>query len=302
MLIRRIAGAGTRLFAARHRPRQVPSRKVAIAVPLSTRSELLPDEQVSMRHLCHFLGGYDKYLVAPRGRHVDIEGFTTIYFGPKFFGSAAAHNRLLYWPGFYAAFADYEYLFIYHLDSLVLSDQLLRWCDEGFDYIGAPWIPCDVTPWVKEAHVGNGGFTLINVAAARHVLFNRYCDEPTTYWSDMLIRHRERLYSLRPALDWLSRHGCRLAVIDWALRHWSIGDDPATHSRNNDYLWSYHATRYLPTFAVAPVAAGLQFAFEAAPRKCLELTGGRLPFGCHAWAKFDREFWMPYLLPAEPTT
>lgn len=45
------------------------------------------------------------------------------------------------------------------------------------------------------------------------------------------------------------------------------------------------------------------FAFERSPRYLLRLTGGRLPFGCHAWAKYDfYGFWsryIPYRLSAE---
>jgi hypothetical protein len=43
----------------------------------------------------------------------------------------------------------------------------------------------------------------------------------------------------------------------------------------------------------------LRFAFEAAPRQCLEMNQGRLPFGCHAWGRYDREFWTPHLLASE---
>ena len=296
-MCRRAAEQLTRLVLRPNRPGRPPSRKVAVVVPLAAREGLLPDEDVSMRHLRHFLGRYDKYLVAPRGRTVAIDGFSTVYFDAKFFGSAAAHNQLLYWPRFYATFADYEFVLIYHLDSLVLSDALLQWCEAGFDYIGAPWVPCEDTPWVREAQVGNGGFTLMKVGAALEVLDKRYRAEPLTFWADALTRNRGRLQPLQRVVQWLWKRGIRLAPMAWALRHWRMADDPGGHGSNNDYLWSFHAARYLPTFRVAPVEEGLRFAFEAAPRRCFEWTGGRLPFGCHAWTKFDRDFWVPYLLP-----
>jgi hypothetical protein len=76
--------------------------------------------------------------------------------------------------------------------------------------------------------------------------------------------------------------------------------NPGIHGRNNDYFWSYDAPRYW-SFRIAPVDEALQFAFEAAPRLCFELNHRRLPFGCHAWMKFDREFWKPYLLSTTET-
>jgi hypothetical protein len=33
-----------------------------------------------------------------------------------------------------------------------------------------------------------------------------------------------------------------------------------------------------------------------APRFCFEQNDMRLPSGCHAWPKYDRKFWEPYLL------
>ena len=81
-----------------------------------------------MRHVRHYLRRYDKYIVAPAGCGVWHEGFTTLEFPRKFFGSAAAHNHINFWPSFYRTFADYEYVFLYHLDSLVFSDDFLDRC------------------------------------------------------------------------------------------------------------------------------------------------------------------------------
>jgi hypothetical protein len=47
---------------------------------------------------------------------------------------------------------------------------------------------------------------------------------------------------------------------------------------------------------VAPVEEALGFSFEREPRYCFERNGGRLPFGCHAWNRWDRPFWEPYLI------
>jgi hypothetical protein len=65
---------------------------------------------------------------------------------------------------------------------------------------------------------------------------------------------------------------------------------------NCDYFWSDEAVKYWPDFKIASVETGLKFAFEVAPRWCFERNGGRLPFGCHAWPRYDRAFWEPHLL------
>src|SRR5205823_4073116 len=139
---------------------------------------LSDDEKISMRHLCRFFANYDKFLIAPKGLPVHFEGFEVKEFPKKFFGSAAAYNRLTYALFFYRAFENYEFVFFYHLDSLAFSDQLEQWCRTDLDYIGAPWLHCEDTPWVQEPRVGNGGFTLVRVEAALKVLTNRYRMEP----------------------------------------------------------------------------------------------------------------------------
>ena len=46
-------------------------------------------------------------------------------------------------------------------------------------------------------------------------------------------------------------------------------------------------------FRVAPVEIALTFAFERDVRKCYLLNNNKLPFGCHAWEKYDFQFWRP---------
>lgn len=46
---------------------------------------------------------------------------------------------------------------------------------------------------------------------------------------------------------------------------------------------------------VAPVEVALSFAFEREVRRSFELNNHMLPFGCHAWEKYDVEFWIPYI-------
>ena len=287
----------TRAMVSPFRLEAPPLKSVAIVVPFSTRADLISDEEVSMRHLLHYLGAYDRYIIAPEGLDLDFPGFSVKRFARKYFGSASAHGKLLANPSFYRQFLDYKFIFFYHLDSLAFSDQLANWCATDLDYIGPPWICCDDTPWVDHPRVGNGGFTLLRVESAFKVIVNRYRLEPSTYWLDKftrsapawLVRNLERIQSNFPHVKSLNR----------LLKEWHEMEDPAPHGRNNDIFWSDKAVRYLPEFKVASLEEGLQFAFETAPRTCLEMNGGEMPFGCHAWGRYDREFWMPHLLKEE---
>lgn len=291
----------TRLMIRPYRRRRKPSKLVAIVVPLSTRDHFLPDEIISLRHLEHHLGKYDKFLVVPDGMNIAREGFRVASFSRKYFGSVAAHNHMLYWPGFYKRFEDYDYVFFYHLDSLAFGDELENWCNRGLDFIGPPWIKCDDSPWVTTPRVGNGGFALLRVESALKVLYNRYRMHSGTYWYDMFTRNGKVVEPIVRVLRKLCRHFSSDSLLARLLSEWDKMRDPAPNSRNSDIFWADKAIQFLPEFKVASLKEGLQFGFEAAPRQCLEMNGGKMPFGCHAWARYDRTFWEPFLLRGSQT-
>lgn len=287
---RKIIGAITRLFVKPYvRPRPA-SKRVAVVVPMSYRTELTEEERISKRQLEHHLGGYDKFLLVPEGVEPDFEGYRSIAFPKRFFGSAANHGKLLGTRGFYRAFLDYEFVFFYHFDSLVFSDQLESWCARDIDYIGPPWIRCDDSPWVTRPRVGNGGFTLLRVDAALRALTCRYIAKPSFFWFDLFTAH---------APGWFVN---LLEKVQWfwparrLLREWREVHDPCAHNRNNDIFWSDKAVQYDPAFKVASLEDGLRFAFEVSPGTCYEMNGRRMPFGCHAWGRYDKSFWEPHLV------
>lgn len=48
-------------------------------------------------------------------------------------------------------------------------------------------------------------------------------------------------------------------------------------------------------FKIAPKEIALQFSFERQVQKCYQQNHNRLPFGCHAWERYDLKFWKPYI-------
>jgi hypothetical protein len=271
------------------------SRKIAIMVPLP-RPDLKKDEEISIRHLRAHLDHYDKFLLVPRGMKAGLPGFGRVELDRKHFGSAVNHNRMLYLPSFWMKFADYEHVLMYHLDSLVFSDQLTEWCDKGYDYIGAPFIRCGDSPWVREDRVGNGGFALYRVGSVLRVLWKRYRQRPSRFIEDHCWRwielQKRMLKPVRSAIpQWM-----RGAVTDPLRRTVKRLDHTEAVNLGNDGFWADEAGGYLPEFKIAPLEEGLKFAFEVAPRVCFERNGGRMPFGCHAWTRYDRSFWEKHLI------
>lgn len=272
-----------------------PTKRVAIMVPLPS-PQLSEDDEVSMRHLRKFLDHYDKFLLIPEGMEVQMEGFEVKELDRKHFGSAANHNRMLYRTDFWEKFADYEYVLMYHLDALVFSDQLEKWCGRGVDYIGSPFLRCDDAPWVRVERVGNGGFALYRVSSVLKVLWGRYLEEPSKYFEDhcwkLIELQRKMLKPIRAAVpSWLK--GRATASLRGQLKKM---DHTEVNERGNDLFFSDRAKHYYPEFKVASLEQGLEFSFEMEPRRCLERSGGRMPFGCHAFGRYDREFWEEYTI------
>ncbi|MCI9396480.1 MAG: hypothetical protein HFI55_06150 [Lachnospiraceae bacterium] len=62
--------------------------------------------------------------------------------------------------------------------------------------------------------------------------------------------------------------------------------------RNEDIFFSACAGG---KFAVAPLETALAFSFEREVRTCFAANHKQLPFGCHAWERYDFQFWKSYM-------
>ena len=57
----------------------------------------------------------------------------------------------------------------------------------------------------------------------------------------------------------------------------------------------YYSSIVDEKFRIAPIDIALQFAFERQVKKCFELNKRQLPFGCHAWERYNLNFWKLYI-------
>ena len=254
------------------------------------RDKLDPDEQISQRHLLRFLGNFDKYLIVPERLEVNLDGFAVKRFRDDYFDSTISYSALLLSGEFYQAFSSYDFILIYQLDALVFSDQLQYWCRRDWDYIGAPWIESPIVDFIDAPAVGNGGFSLRKVKSFLRVIDSEGFDTE-------LERYRKVLADPNT-----KRAGQTLTMSERVANRLKNpfgtggGPDRTLYGINEDYFWSFKAINYWPGFRIAPVDEALRFSFEVEPRRGYELNNFQLPFGCHAWNKYDRNFWEPFLL------
>ena len=261
------------------------NKTVAIVVPAYYKPKFTADELISLKHLKKYLYAYDKYFIVPDNisfHNYREKGFRYIKFPKKYFFSAKTYNKLLLKETFYETFAKYEYILIYQLDALVFSDQLEKWCNSGYDYIAAPWFGSKIG-WLSHkqgfpANGGNGGFSLRNVKSFLKVL--REVKKQIKRASKNSLIHK--LWFVEAIL------------LGKSHKIW-LNAPANNYPFNEDGFWSLEAPKYLNSYKVAPFKEALKFSFERFPKRCFKLNNNTLPFGCHAWVKYDRSFWLPYL-------
>lgn len=260
-------------------------KTVAIITHAYYRPHLSADEKISLEHLKKYLNKYDKYLVVPDDVNVnDIKqnGFRFIKFPRKHFVSAEAYNKLLLSEEYYQAFKDYKFILIYQLDALVFSDRLMYWCHKGYDNISAPWFYSIIGFFThKEGYPisgGNGGFSLRKVESCLKVLKR--------------VNKEAKRSSNQ---SWIRRFWYYLAIITGQSHKIWLKARAEEYPFNEDGFWSLEAPKYLSGFKVAPFKVAIRFSFETFPRVCFFFNKRRLPFGCHAWGKYDRGFWLRFL-------
>lgn len=271
----------------------VKEQEVAIVIPLSLREEITDSEKVSLQHLITNLGRYDKYYIAAdqlEFKQIPLDGIKIKRFPNKYFGSAQAHNRLMTNPFFYESFSEYKFILVYHLDSLVFSDQLLFWCNKGYDNIAPPWLTTD-SSWLEKSSVGNGGFSLRKVESFIKLFSSR------EYWmsSEEFASKISEKTNLPPKLvsplakpmaKVRALNGIKVHLKQFLAREWGAEDRFISHFSN----------KYYTDFVTAPVDEAMRFAFEQNPRESFIRNNKKMPFGCHAYERYDVSFWEPHLL------
>lgn len=163
-------------------------KKVAIVIPIY-KTELNEKDLLSLRSIENNSGGNEIVIIAPEGlaiHDVTLSKFSYEYFKKTYFKNQDTYSKLLLSCEFYERFySKYSHILIVQLDALLLKCIDSEFEDYlAYDYVGAPWdIPIlgyrvffkgmtAVKKLLKprELHVGNGGFSLRNVAACISLL------------------------------------------------------------------------------------------------------------------------------------
>jgi len=239
------------------------SSSVAVVIPvyLPTLDEL---NLFSLQHTLKVL--YPErniYFICPQS--LDIIFYSNlvprakfITFDDGYFQSIDTYSRLLLNDFFYKKFKNHEFILICQTDAILFRDEIDYWCNQGYDYIGAPWadaiVANDDTDSSKgqnrkiKCWVGNGGLSLRRVSKCIELLneFPEYANKFIDTGAP------EDLFFAR----------CGLLSTNFSI------PDRFTASR---------------------------FSMEMAPEYYYELNSNCFPMGTHKWWTFNPEFYLNVL-------
>lgn len=262
------------------------------------RLPLTDDELTSLHHLNKHLSDYSRIVIGPKSlgeQNLKKYGSSVSLWDDRHFQSDQTYSRLMMTADFYEEYSSWTHMLVYQLDCLIFSDQLFHWCNSAWDYIGSPWFPGFLEKNLERGlwAVGNGGFSLRNIrtflkvlrSSARDGIYRKPYDPPHHGLlpnENELTGNNAGLYkNLLPQWE------------RWFLVNpgWTVEQELQRYMYNEDAFWSFEASKFYPDFRVAPVEAALKFAFEMNPDWCFTQNGNKLPFGCHAWPRYNRAFW-----------
>lgn len=120
-----------------------------------------------------FLVGHDKINYDEYKKIlVDCNVFNKNY-DEKYFKDTKSYSQLCLSYDFYNDFSDYEYMLIYQTDCWLFKNDVEKFCDMGYDYIGPPiYSKYSFWPSFNSSNrpvVGNGGFSLRKISKMKEI-------------------------------------------------------------------------------------------------------------------------------------
>jgi hypothetical protein len=266
----------------------VKKKNFCVIIPVHTKG-LNAEEKQSLNACFAILSSYPIYLLKPQSldvtNYIEIAPNLIIQSVPdEWMASWGAYNLMKRSLEFYKKFEQYEFMLTYELDCIIFSDN---W--ESCNFIGAPWfdalpsVEFKNTPVMKQGM--NSGFSLRNVKKCIKILETISSNNKT--WKIYSSLHLHRLFKLSGILKFFNplwKSGSNVFFFE-------LMNPTPIHE---DYFWTVIIPKMFK-FNIATAKDAVNFSFEEYPSYLYELNNKTLPVGCHAWKKYEPEFWLKIL-------
>ena len=263
-------------------------RLVTVVIPIYTL-KLSDVDWLALRQCFKVLGHHDIAIIKPQSLDLspfpDLIGGNPQYrveaFDDSYFAGREGYNRLMLSTDLYRRFLDSRYIFIHQSDVYVFRDELEQWCQRGYDYIGAPWLPAegDVSGWNLPRRA---------IYMLRQLMGKR---KSSCHPINLKYRVGNGGCSLRHTSH---LHDASVKLADALAR---AAADSSTSENFEDVVWSVRVNELSPgTLRIAPYQEAALFSIESHPSMAMRITGGQLPMATHAFARRrNRTFWKQYI-------
>jgi hypothetical protein len=182
--------------------------------------------------------------------------YKSIRFDDKYFTSVKNYNRLLLSKEFYNSISDFNYVLILQTDAIVLKPELDYWLNRPYDYIGAPW---------------KNGYQI-----------------PEEFFDQL---NNPKLISCR---TYVGNGGLSLRKIRKNLEllvEFEREADFWRETGSSEDLFFSCFGQLSKDFIMPNIVTAAHFAQEMDSNVMMNLTSGEIPFGVHAWAKYNKKYW-----------
>lgn len=254
---------------------------VAITIPIYKQT-ISEHELVSLTQCFNILSKYKIIFFAPASLNTAFYenfcrnkiDFTIERFADDYFTNIAGYNQLMLSTAFYKRFKKYKYILIYQLDAYVFKDELTYWCAKNYSYIAAPVLNFNGGTAGKKQ---KGGMQLLSRYTHVYNVLN------FLHISNYKFRHIENGgLSLRKVSNFI----ILLTFFRKRAKKWPINEDTF-------FMYWFNILFFL--FKLPEELTALKFSFEQNPKKCYKLNNKKLPFCCHAFNKYDPDFWNTFI-------
>lgn len=189
--------------------------------------------------------------------------FDIMFFDNSYFNGIIGYNKLMLSSHFYKSFLKYKFILIYQLDAFVFKDDLEFWCNQKYDFIGAP----------NHAHLNNQGEMQFLKNFSRVMRFFRVKKEISNVGNGgFSLRNTRSCYLL-------------VKILSAVVKKW--------HPNNEDGFFKYYGNIFFPFFKLPSDEEAIKFSIEVEAKSTLAKLNGNVPFGCHAFEKYEWETWKP---------
>jgi hypothetical protein len=272
----------------------IASNSCVILIPLyKSVSSLSEGEKLSIRRTNTIFSAHDIIFIAPDSINVteyevEFSNDLNFFLIPDIhFDDINSYSKLLMSSFFYVYFKQYDWMLICQPDVYVFKNDLHQFTNQNeYFFIGAPVIDSQIKGWENQTWVGNGGFSLRRIKTCIDVTkrLEKIKKISSFLGVNNLMDKNILFLFFRVVIETFSRINYNSFVTKY------LHEGPV----NEDVFWCLWVPLIFKKNRPADIATATKFSFETNPESLFQRIGN-LPMGCHAWEKYNPEFWRNYI-------